>query len=296
MLDLKTDTPALRGEDGAIRADFVARVSGAVREADADDLRALVGDLHEADLGAVLETLAPDERPRLIQLLGIDFDFTALTEVDEAVRDEILEGLPPKTVADGVRDLESDDAVAILEGLEHEDRAQILAELPARERIELTRSLDYPEESAGRRMQSDFMAVPAGWNVGRAIDYMRETAELPERFYELFVIDGDGRFLGAVPLARLLRSKRPMPIAELMEQDRPRVHAEQDQEEVARLFQRYNWVAAPVVESFTISPTSSPYTRKSKVRRAASSFAEPKSPLAMNGCTYAWSDSDGLKV
>jgi magnesium transporter len=249
MLDLKTDTPALRGEDGAIRADFVARVSGAVREADADGLRALVGDLHEADLGAVLETLAPDERPRLIQLLGIDFDFTALTEVDEAVRDEILEGLPPKTVADGVRDLESDDAVAILEGLEHEDRAQILAELPARERIELTRSLDYPEESAGRRMQSDFMAVPAGWNVGRAIDYMRETAELPERFYELFVIDGDGRFLGAVPLARLLRSKRPMPIAELMEQDRPRVRAEQDQEEVARLFQRYNWVAAPVVDA-----------------------------------------------
>jgi magnesium transporter len=113
----------------------------------------------------------------------------------------------------------------------------------------LARSLDYPGESAGRRMQTEFIAVPPDWNVGQAIDYMRETVELPERFYELYVVDQDQRFQGAVPLDRLLRTKRPVPIADLMDVERRRVRADEDQEEVARLFQRYDLVAAPVVDA-----------------------------------------------
>lgn len=249
MLDEKTSAPPLRGEDGAIRADYVEQVAAAISRADTATLRTLVGDLHEADVGALLEALEPELRPRLVELLGLHFDFAALTEVDDAVREEILDELPPQTVAEGVRDLESDDAVAILAGLEHEDRAEILDQLPPPERIALTRSLEYPDESAGRRMQTDFIVVPSTWTVGRAIDYMRETEELPERFYELYVVDAAGRFRGAVPLDKLLRSKRPVPVVELMESDRPRVRADQDQEEVARLFQRYNWVAAPVVDA-----------------------------------------------
>jgi magnesium transporter len=250
MLDLpKNETLPLRGDDGTIRADFVATVAAAIEAADAPALRRLVDDLHESDLGALLEALEPEQRPRLVELLGIDFDFTALTEVDDTVRDEILEELEPQTVAEGVRDIESDDAVAILEDMPQEDRAEVLEQLPADERQALTRSLDYPEDSAARHMQTEFIAVPPGWNVGQAIDYMRETAELPERFYELYVVDEAGRFLGAVPLDRLSRSKRPVPIADLMEAERRRVRADQDQEEVARLFQRYDLVAAPVVDS-----------------------------------------------
>jgi magnesium transporter len=165
------------------------------------------------------------------------------------VREDILEELPAQAVAEGVRDLDSDDAVAIIGDLPKEDQAEILEQLPPPERIALARSLQYPEDSAGRRMQTEFIAAPATWTIGRAIDYMRETAELPEHFYELYVVDDAGRFLGAVPLDRLLRAKRPVPITELMEDERPRVRADQDQEEVARLFQRYNWVAAPVVDT-----------------------------------------------
>ncbi len=248
MLDLKISVPGLRDEDGAVRAEFVERVAEAIAAGDVDALRRMVGDLHEADLGALVEALAPEERPRLVELLGLHFDFTALTEVDDAVRDEILEELPPKTVADGVREIESDDAVAILEGLAQEDRAEILDQIPLAERLALARSLQYPEESAGRRMQADFIAVTPTWTVGQAIDYMRETVELPERFYELYVVDDAHRFLGAVPLDRLLRSKRPVPVSELMEPERRRVRATEDQEEVARLFQRYDLVAAPVVD------------------------------------------------
>ena len=192
-----------RDDDGAIRKRYFGRVVKAIETADVETLWRLVGGLHESDLGAVVEALAPDLRPRLVELLGIHFDFTALTEVDDAVREEILEELEPRTVAQGVRELESDDAVAILADLTKEDQAEILEQLPPPERVALAKSLDYPEDSAGRRMQVEFIAVPPTWDVGRAIDHMRETADLPEHFYELYVIDENRRFLGAVPLDRL---------------------------------------------------------------------------------------------
>ncbi len=248
MLDQKTSAP-LRTKDGSIRVAFVRQVTRAIDAGDSAALRDQVGGLHESDLGAVLEALEPSRRPRLVELLGIDFDFTALTEVDDAVREEILEELKPQTVAEGVREIESDDAVAILAHLPKDERAEILDQLPQPERVALARSLDYPEDSAGRRMQTEFIAVPPDWAVGQAIDYMRETVELPDRFYELYVADGARRFLGAVPLDRLLRSKRPVAISDLMEPERRRVRADEDQEEVARLFQRYDLVAAPVVDA-----------------------------------------------
>jgi magnesium transporter len=238
-----------RNKDGSIRKTFVRSVARRIDSGDASGLRGLVGDLHEADMGALIEALEPEQRPRLVALLGIDFDFTALTEVDDAVRDEILEELPPQAVAKGVSELESDDAVAILEDLPKEEQAEILEQLPQQDRAALARSLDYPEESAGRRMQTEFIAVPPAWNVGQAIDYMRETQELPERFFELYVIDEGGHFVGAVPLDRLLRSKRPVPVSDLMERERHRIRADEDQEEVARMFQRYDLVAAPVVDA-----------------------------------------------
>src|SRR5690242_8940636 len=244
-----TDVAQLpRNKDGSIRKTFVKSVARRIEASDASGLRGLVGDLHGADMGALTEALEPEQRPRLVALLGIDFDFTALTEVDDAVRDEILEELPPQAVAKGVSELESDDAVAILEDLPKNEQAEILEQLPQPDRATLARSLDYPEESAGRRMQTEFIAVPPVWNVGQAIDYMRETSELPDRFFELYVTDEAGHFRGAVPLDRLLRSKRPVPISDLMEPERRRIRADEDQEEVARMFQRYDLVAAPVVD------------------------------------------------
>src|SRR4029079_15487650 len=145
-------------------------------------------ELHEADTGDLIEALDHDLRPRLIALLGRDFDFTALTEVDATVREEILEELATETGAEGVRELDSDDAVYILEDLPKEEQAEILEQLPPPERVAISKRLDYPEESAGRRMQTEFIAVPPNWTVGQAIDYMRETEDLPERFFEIYVV------------------------------------------------------------------------------------------------------------
>jgi magnesium transporter len=243
--------PALELHDaeGRVRADFVEAVSEAIERGDLPALRDLVEDLHQSDVGALIEALDPDLRARFVELLGAEFDFTALTEVDDTVRDEILEELPSATVAQGVRDLDSDDAVAILQDLNKQDQDEILDHLPASERAALARSLDYPENSAGRRMQSDYIAVPPVWTVGHAIDYMRETEDLPERFYEIYVIDPEQRLLGAVALDRLLRTKRPVPILDLLDEEHWSVHATDDQEAVARLFERYDLVSVPVVDA-----------------------------------------------
>ncbi|MEJ0076370.1 MAG: magnesium transporter [Alphaproteobacteria bacterium] len=239
---------ALRDEEGMVRPEFVATVAEAIAGRDAGLLRSLVGELHESDTGDLIEALDNDLRPQLIALMGKDFDFTALTEVDDAVREEILEELPAETVAEGVRDLDSDDAVYILEDLPKEEQAEILEQLSPSERVAISRRLDYPEESAGRRMQTEFIAVSPTWTVGQTIDYMRETEDLPERFFEIYVVDPAAKFLGAVPLDRLMRTKRPVEMSDLMEPERHMVRATDDQEQVARRFERYNLVAAPVID------------------------------------------------
>jgi magnesium transporter len=240
--------PPLRDENDNVSSVFLDALSASIENGDAERARALTEDLHESDVGAILEALEPDQRPALIQLLGDSFDFTALTELDEAVRVEILEELPSETVAEGVRDLDSDDAVYILEDLDKADQDEILAQIPSVERLALKRGLDYPEDSAGRRMQTEFIAVPPFWTVGQTIDYMREAQDLPEEFHEVFVIDPGYHLLGTVSLNRLLRTKRPVKIAELVSEARHLVRATADQEEAARMFQRYNLISAAVVD------------------------------------------------
>ena len=243
------DRLPMRDEDGEIRHEFVEEISRAIHAADTPFLRAVVAELHEADLGDLIAALEPDDRVSLVELTGTDFDFSALNEVDGAVREEILEELEPETVAEGVRELESDDAVELLEGLDEEEQEEILEKLPPSERDALERSLEYPENSAGRRMQIDFVAVPPQWTVGQAIDYLRAAPNLPERFYEIYAVDATQHWQGAVSLDALLRSDRSVPLADLVDEDRHRVSVMEDQEEVARLFGKYNLVAAPVVDT-----------------------------------------------
>ncbi|MGM4886410.1 magnesium transporter [Tardiphaga sp. 20_F10_N6_6] len=243
------DKMPMRDAEGDIRPEFVEAISHAVQVADTAFLKEIVGELHEADLGDLIEALDADERAPLIELTGADFDFSALNEVDDAVREELLEELEPETVAEGVRELDSDDAVELLEGVDEEVQDEILEKLPLSERVALERSLTYPENSAGRRMQTEFIAVPPDWNVGQVIDYMRETPDLPDRFYEIYSVGADQRWQGAVSLDALLRARRPVLLADLIDEDRRRVSVLDDQEEVARMFGKYNLVAAPVVDT-----------------------------------------------
>jgi len=149
----------MRDEEGQLRHQFVEEVASAIHAADRPFLCELVAELHEADLGDLIAALEAEDRVNLVEITGRDFDFSALNEVDDTVREEILEELEPETVAEGVRELESDDAIELLQGLDEEDKEEILEKLPPSERAELERSLLYPENSAGRRMQTEFIEV-----------------------------------------------------------------------------------------------------------------------------------------
>lgn len=241
------DIPDFRDGDDAISLLFLAGIERAVEHGEAGIARAFTRDLHETDLGELLETLEPETRASLVQLLGEDFDFSALNELDEPLREEILEDISNEAIAAGVAELDTDDAVSIIETLEPEDRAEVLAAIPLDERVVIERGLDYPEGSAGRLMQADLVAVPSFWTVGRTIDFCRETEDLPERFYDLFVVDPTHRLLGTVSLDRLLRTKRPVLITDLVEEVEHAIHASDEAVEAAQLFQRYNLVSAPVV-------------------------------------------------
>ena len=245
------ETPVASGiydEEGDLLQSFMDRVREALAHDDAGDLREAIGGLHETELGEVLGYLTTEQRQALVRLMGEDFDYTALTEVDEAIRLEMIHAMPPEQVAVAVSELASDDAVYILEDLDAEDRDEILKRLPFRERLRLRRALEYPEESAGRRMQTEFVAVPPFWTVGQTIDYMREDDDLPETFSEVFVVDPSFKLRGAVALHEILRAKRPEKIESIMHPTRHAIPAEMDQEEAAQIFEQYDLLSAAVVD------------------------------------------------
>ncbi len=237
-----------RDEDGYVSREFVALVEEALELEDAEATLALAGDLHEADLGDLIETLHADDQAKLIRLLGDSFDFAVLTELDDSVRARILGEMPASDVAEGIGELDSDDAVYILEDLDQADQEAILQELKHSDRLQLRRALDYPEETAGRRMQSDFVAVPPFWTIGQTIDYLRESDSLPDDFYQIYIIDPGFRLMGTVALDKLLRTGRSEPISGIMGETVHAIQATEDQEEVAMTFERYNLISAAVVD------------------------------------------------
>ncbi len=244
----RSERPGIYDEEGGVDAAFLDRLRAAIDAGDGDALSAHVAPLHETELGDVLGYLSTEERQALVRLVGDAFDYTALTEVDEAIRLEIIHAMTPGQVAAAVGELNSDDAVYILEDLDAAERNEILDLLPFRERLRLRRALDYPDETAGRRMQTEYVAVPPFWTVGQTIDYMRDDDDLPERFSEIFVVDPSFKLLGAVGLHDILRAKRPSKIDAIMHPTRHAIPAEMDQEEAAHIFEQYDLLSAAVVD------------------------------------------------
>lgn len=212
-------------------------------------VRRQVGEMHAADLADLIEQLSQKNRKRLIAALEGDLDPATLSELDETVRDEVMNLLGPEQIAAAISELDADDAVYLLENLDEEEREQVLQEIPEHERAEVVAGLGFPEDSAGRLMQQDYIAVPAYWTVGQTIDFMRDTESLPDNFYQVLVIDPKMKPVGTMSLDRILRTQRPVKAEDIMRPDPILIAADADQEDVAYLFQQYDLVSAPVVDS-----------------------------------------------
>jgi magnesium transporter len=233
---------------GVMDPGFVARIADALKAGEPKSVRALTRDLHAADLADVIEALAQEDRVRLITALGRSFDAEALAELDEAVRDELMEALPNEVIASAIKKLDTDDALYVIEDLERDDQREILARMPKEERAALARGLDYPEYTAGRLMKTEFVAVPRTWTVGQSLDYVRSEKNLPEQFIEVYVVDTAFHLVGTVPVSRLLRQSPDKRIDAIMDDEQTVFRAADEQTDVAWRFDKYNLVSAAVTD------------------------------------------------
>ena len=233
----------------AVNTELVRAIEAALADDHGEALRELLVDLRPADIADIVVVLGREDRRRLVVLLGDDLHVETLIDLEGSVLADLLAVMSPHAVARAIPELDTDDAVHLLEEMDDARREQVLVRVPAPDRAAVLEGLSFPEDSAGRLMQRDLIAVPAYWSVGQVIDYCRDTAELPDEFYEIFVIDARYRPIGQVALNRLMRTRRPVLLREIMEAEATTIPVDMDQEEVAFLFQQYRFASAPVIDT-----------------------------------------------
>jgi magnesium transporter len=236
------------GEDYALNPEYVPMVADALDRGDAERLRELLAALHPADIADLMGFLSAQDREELAPHLDPETLGEVLSELDTEIREDFLEHLPSALLAKALGEMESDDAADVVDDLEDDKRAQVLAAMPETERAAIETSLAYEEETAGRLMQREVVAAPQFWTVGQTIDHLRrESDDLPELFFDVYVVDPTYKPVGATPVSLLLRSQRDTPLAQIMEAV-TEIPVDMDQEEVAYIFDKYHLISAPVVE------------------------------------------------
>jgi magnesium transporter len=252
------DTPVQDGPDPSadaeeIRYGLTDEEINHIHEAlHSDYEEALVERLHSlsaADAAELLTKLSDDDRHKLLREHSAALDPYTFSELPPNLRKDALESMPSLQVAAMLSELDSDDALDLILNLEEEFQNDVIRKLSSRTRVTLEEGLSFPEKSAGRLMQREFVAIPQSWTVGKTIDYLRAAAsELPENFFDIFVITPSYRIAGQIPLNRLVRAMRSEKLHNLTLDETHPVLATTDQEEVARVFRREDFTSAPVVD------------------------------------------------
>lgn len=248
-LEVSEDVLPIQAEDLlGLNPDVIRDAIVALDSDDGTAILEIVEPLHPAEIADLIEMLRGPMRTQLVELLRPKFDPEILAELDETVRDEVAEQLGTETIAKAIATLDSDDALNLISTLEETKQRRVLHAISFALRSMLEEGLAFPEDSAGRLMQREFVAVPAFWTVGEVIDFLRESDDLPDDFYDVFVVDPRHRLIGYVALNRILRAKRPVKVRDIMIEEFVSVPVQMDQEEVAYVFAQQDLVSAPVVD------------------------------------------------
>ena len=235
-------------EENTLKKNFVRRVSEGLEAGETDQVYELVEPLHPADIADLFELLEADERPLLAKAISDLMGSEVFAELNDHVRELLVEALPAGEVADIAEQLDTDDAVAMLEDLDEDDQQAVLAEMEPEDRAVIEAALSYPEESAGRLMSRDFVAVPEHMTVGDLIDFLRESRDLANEFWEVFIVDARFHPVGTCLLSWILRCPRSIALTDVMKRDQTLIPVDMDQEEVALRFQKYALISAAVVD------------------------------------------------
>lgn len=237
------------GEIFGLNPDLVYFLTEAIEKGDNTRIRDHVKGMHSADLADFMNQITYEQREKLLDIIGKKLDPEVLIDLESDVKDEVINQLGAEKSAQALVKLDAEDAVHVIEDLERRERQEILRAIPFEQRRELKKGLAYPEDSAGRLMDTDFVAIPKNWDVGQTIDYLRSEEEaLPSDFYEIFVIDKEGEPIGSVLVSRVLRNKRDVQINEIMKSEPHIINVNTDQEDVAYMFHKYALASVPVVD------------------------------------------------
>jgi magnesium transporter len=234
--------------DDNLKSEFVREVLNAVEAGEDEAARALVAPLHPADIADLFEVAPADERPALARALAGIVDADVIAEMNDYVREDLIDLLDARQVADIAAELDTDDAVAIIEDLDKDEQRAVLRELAPDDRAAIEEALSYPEESAGRLMQRELVAVPEHWTVGQTIDFLRDNPQLTTDFWEVFVVDPAHKPIGTCQLSWILRTPRGVAVADVMKREQTLIPVDMDQEEVALRFQKYALISAAVTD------------------------------------------------
>ncbi len=252
LKDAAADTP-VQGEgeqfdeENRLKPEFVRQVSASLHDDNDESTYDLVEPLHPADIADLFELIDRDERAPLAAAITDLMSSEVIAELNDYVREDMVEALAPGAVADIVEQLDTDDAVQLIEDLDDADQRAILAEVEAEDRTAIEAALAYPEETAGRLMQRELVAVPESMTVGDLIDYLRRDDDMPTEFWEIFVVDHRYHPVGSCQLSWILRTPRDIALADVMKRDQTLIPVDMDQEEVALRFQKYALISAAVV-------------------------------------------------
>ena len=235
-------------DDYALNPQYISLVIDAADRGDGMRLRELLDALRPADVADLLGFLSEDYREEVIPWIPADAIGGLLPELDEDIREEVIDTLHTEDIAEVLRELDSDDAAAVFEDLEAGRQQAVLAALPESERAAIVTSLTFEEKTAGRLMQREVMAAPTFWTAGQVIDHMRSNGDdLPDLFFDIYVVDPSYKPVGALAVSSLLRSKREALLSALMTAT-TEIAVDQDQEEVGYIFEKYRLISAPVVD------------------------------------------------
>ncbi|MDQ2948166.1 MAG: CBS domain-containing protein, partial [Acidobacteriota bacterium] len=208
----------------------------------------LLEQMHPADLADIVEELSPDDRESIFENIDSEVAAEALSEVEPDIQASILESLDTETAADIVEEMSPAEAADALNELEEQTSHDILEEMETEPESEVRELLEYPEDTAGGMMNTEYIALPEDATVADAMAAIKSNEDVLEKLNTLFLVDAGERLKAAVPLARLLLAIGPTPLKDLATEDLIQVDVEEKESNLTELFDKYNLLALPVVD------------------------------------------------
>lgn len=228
---------------------FIGDIIDLLDQDENDRIRELCQDLSAPDAAELILKIDKQRRHKLVGILEKILLAETFSYFNYEVLNDMLEHLSASHIASIVNALETDDAINLVNDLDDDRRAEIMRLLSRKVRAAVEEGLTFPEKSAGRLMQREFVAIPQFWTVGKTVDYLRAAAEaLPNKFYDIFIVDPMHRFVGSVALDNILCTPRNVKMDVIVNEEHVKIPLSMDQEQIAHLFRRKDLLSAPVVD------------------------------------------------